>query len=73
MLHLAFETVGEFTDKQRKYAKLSQKNKNLVKAFISPTWIFFKIYIIRLGFLEGWRGFVIAKVYAQYTFWKYSK
>jgi len=26
-----------------------------------------------LGFVEGWRGFVIAKVYAQYTFWKYYK
>ena len=73
MLHLAFNTVSEFTDKQRKYAKLSQKKKNLIKAFISPIWTFLKIYIFRLGFLEGWRGFVIAKVYAQYTFWKYYK
>ncbi|MBT4731918.1 glycosyltransferase family 2 protein [Candidatus Woesearchaeota archaeon] len=73
MPHLAFNTVSEFTDKQRKYAKLSQKKKNLIKAFISPIWTFLKIYIFRLGFLEGWRGFVIAKVYAQYTFWKYYK
>ena len=73
MLHLAFNTVSEFTDKQRKYAKLSQKKKNLIKAFISPIWTFLKIYIFRLGFLEGWRGFIIAKVYAQYTFWKYYK
>jgi len=73
MLHLAFNTVSEFTDKQRKYAELSQKKKNLIKAFISPIWTFLKIYIIRLGFVEGWRGFVIAKVYAQYTFWKYYK
>jgi len=73
MIHLAFDTVSEFTDKQKKYAELSQKNKNLFKAFISPIWTFFKIYIIRLGFIEGWRGFVIAKVYAQYTFWKYYK
>ena len=73
MIHLAFDSVSEFTNKQRKYAALSQKNKNIVKAFISPIWIFFKIYIFRLGFVEGWRGFVIAKVYAQYTFWKYFK
>ena len=73
MIHLAFDTVSEFTDKQKKYAELSQKNRNLFKAFISPIWTFFKIYIIRLGFIEGWRGFVIAKVYAQYTFWKYYK
>ena len=73
MIHLAFETVSEFTDKQRKYAELSQKKKNLIKAFFSPIWTFLKIYIFRLGFVEGWRGFVIAKVYAQYTFWKYCK
>ena len=73
MIHLAFDTVEEFSNKQKKYAALSQKKKNLIKAFFSPIWTFLKIYIIRLGFLEGWRGFVIAKVYAQYTFWKYYK
>ena len=73
MLHLAFDTVEEFYNKQKKYAALSQKKKNLIKAFISPIWTFVKIYIVRLGFFEGWRGFVIAKVYAQYTFWKYYK
>ena len=73
MIHLAFDTVEEFSIKQKKYATLSQKKKNLIKAFISPIWTFLKIYIVRLGFLEGWRGFIIAKVYAQYTFWKYRK
>lgn len=73
MLHLAFDTVEEFYNKQKKYAALSQKKRNLIKAFISPIWTFVKIYIFRLGFFEGWHGFVIAKVYAQYTFWKYYK
>jgi len=71
MLHLAFETVKEFVEKQKKYALLSQKDKSLVKACISPIWTFLKIYIFRFGFIEGWRGLLIAKVYAQYTFWKY--
>jgi glycosyltransferase involved in cell wall biosynthesis len=73
MIHLAFDTVKEFSNKQKKYAALSQKKKNLIKAFISPIWTFLKIYIFRLGFIEGWRGFIIAKVYAQYTFWKYYR
>ena len=73
MIHLAFDTVKEFSNKQKKYATLSQKKKNLIKAFISPIWTFLKIYIFRLGFIEGWRGFIIAKVYAQYTFWKYYR
>jgi len=73
MLHLAYENVDEFIDKQKRYAALSQKKKNLIKAFLSPCWTFVKIYIFKLGFLDGWRGFVIAKTYAQYTFWKYIK
>jgi glycosyltransferase involved in cell wall biosynthesis len=73
MLHLAFDTVEEFYNKQKIYASLSQKDSSLVKALISPVWTFVKIYIFRLGFAEGWRGFIIAKVYAQYTFWKYFK
>jgi len=71
MIHLAYESVDEFIFKQKKYSKLSNKKKNFVKAFFSPIWTFFKIFFIKLGFLDGWRGFIIAKVYAQYTYWKY--
>ena len=73
MTHLAYENVDEFINKQKKYSKLSKKKKNLFKAFVSPCWTFFRIYFIKLGFIEGWRGFAIAKVYAKYTFWKYYK
>ena len=30
-------------------------------------------YFLKLGFLDGWHGYIIAKIYAKYTFWKYSK
>ena len=72
MIHLAFESVDEFILKQRRYSKLSNKKKNAFKAFCSPIWTFLKIFFIKLGFLDGWRGFIIAKVYAQYTYWKYK-
>jgi len=73
MTHLAFESVDEFRRKQKDYAALSSKKHNLVKALVSPIWTFLKIYFFRLGILEGWRGLVIALVYAEYTFWKYFK
>lgn len=73
MTHLAYDNVEDFINKQKIYAKLSQKNKNIFKAFLSPCWVFFKIYFIKLGFIDGWHGFVIAKVYSKYTFWKYYK
>jgi glycosyltransferase involved in cell wall biosynthesis len=73
MLHLAYESIEEFTVKQKKYAKLSTKKSNKVKMVLSPIWAFFRIYILKLGILSGYRGFIIAKVYSQYTFWKYKK
>ena len=72
MIHLAYENVDEFIYKQKKYSKLTSKKKNIFKALFSPCWVFFKIYFIKLGFIDGWHGFVIAKVYAKYTFWKYK-
>ena len=73
MIHLAYDNVDEFIEKQKMYSNLSHKNKNIFKAIIGPFWTFFKIYIIKRGFLDGWHGYIIAKVYAKYTFWKYIK
>ncbi len=72
MLHFAYNNIEEFIEKQNRYSSLNAK-QNRLKAIINPYWTFFKIFIIKKGFLEGWRGFVIAKLYAQYTFWKYIK
>jgi len=72
MLHLAYSNIEEFINKQNRYSSLNKKS-NFFKAIFSPYWTFLKIYILRLGFLEGKEGFIIAKLYAQYTFWKYIK
>ncbi len=72
MIHYAYNSIEEFIDKQNRYSTLGAK-RNTLKAVINPTWTFLKLYFLRLGFLEGWRGFVIAKLYAEYTFWKYIK
>ena len=73
LLHFAYDSTYEFIEKQKKYASLSQKQKNIFKACLSPIWVFIKIYFLRLGFLDGWRGLVISITYARYTFWKYKK
>ena len=72
MLHYAYENIEEFITKQNKYSSLNHK-ENKTKALFNPFWTFMKIYLFKLGFLDGWRGYVIAKLYAQYTFWKYIK
>ncbi|MBT3882738.1 MAG: glycosyltransferase family 2 protein [Campylobacteraceae bacterium] len=73
MKHLAYDNIEQFINKQNKYSSLSQKKKNIFKAMINPYWTFFKLFIIKKGFLDGWDGFIISKLYAQYTFWKYIK
>lgn len=38
-----------------------------------PGWRFFRAYVLRLGFLDGWQGFAIARVIAIYTFLRYLR
>lgn len=73
MIHLAYENIEEFIQKQNRYSSLNHKKKSIFRAIINPYWTFFKLYILKRGFLDGWHGFIIAKLYAQYTFWKYIK
>ncbi len=72
MIHHAYDNIEQFIDKQNRYSSLGAK-RNLFKALVNPYWTFCKLYFLKKGFLEGWHGFIIAKLYAQYTFWKYIK
>ena len=40
---------------------------------LRPLFAFFKMYILKGGFLEGWLGFVLCLNYANYTMNKYVK
>jgi len=73
IIHSAYDSIEEFITKQNRYSTLNHKKRNMIKAIINPYWTFFKLFILKRGFLDGWHGFVISKLYAQYTFWKYIK
>ncbi len=73
MHHLAYHSIDEFIDKQNRYSSLHNKGRHLFKGHLRSLWTFWRMYLIKQGFRDGWRGFVIAKLYAQYTFWKYVK
>jgi glycosyltransferase involved in cell wall biosynthesis len=72
MKHYAYDTVEEFIAKQNRYSTLGAK-PNRFKAIFNPWWTFFRMYIVKRGFLDGWNGYLIARLYSQYTFWKYIK
>ena len=60
------------------YSSIWAENSNKKVGFIKdivfrPIFAFIKMYIIQLGFLEGWLGFVLAANYSLYTLNKYAK
>jgi glycosyltransferase involved in cell wall biosynthesis len=72
MIHLAYESVDQFIAKANRYSSLGGR-RNLLKAVVNPIWTFFRMYILRLGFMDGKEGLTIAALYSRYTFWKYIK
>jgi len=73
MIHLAYENISQFIEKQNRYSTLHAKGVNRLKALFNPSWTFFRLFVLKRGFLDGWDGFIISRLYAQYTFWKYVK
>jgi len=80
LVHYTYRTVGEYIKKMETYSSLSAeeiKGKNMLlsglKLFINPFLVFIKMYILRLGFMDGARGFMLAVLYAVQTFLKYAK
>ncbi len=80
LLHYSFNSIEEHILQANKFSSISaeqlvQNNKkNLVlKAIINPSFKFFKNYFLKLGFLEGYTGFLISTVISFETFLKYSK
>ena len=73
--HYAYDSIEQFIAKQNRYSSLGAKSakSSKFKAVLNPAWTFFKLFFLKGGWREGWRGYVIARLYAQYTFWKYVK
>ena len=71
-LHHAYESIEQFIDKQNRYSSLGAR-RNKFKAVLHPAWTFFRLFFLKGGWREGWRGYVIARQYAQYTLWRYIK
>jgi hypothetical protein len=70
---------NEFINKANKYALLNAeeyfitgKKNTWYKLFFTPYYTFLLNYIFKLGFLDGWHGFVAAKLSAHYSFLKYA-
>jgi glycosyltransferase involved in cell wall biosynthesis len=80
ILHYSFRTLSEHLSQMNKFSSIAAqslfimgKRPSLLKPFLSSFWAFFNGYILRLGFLDGIYGYVIARNNAMYSFFKYAK
>lgn len=82
LIHYTYYSLDDFIKKMQIYASLSaeenfkftlSKKKIILKMTFSPFFTFFKMFILRLGFLDGLRGFILAVLYSFYSFLKYAK
>lgn len=67
-------------DKLNRYSSLAASEKRLPSRFalawrvsLYPAWYFFRAYVLRRQFLNGWAGYINSVQLAHYVFLKYAK
>lgn len=77
LVHDAVRELGDFLVKINRYTEIRREHSDRalspVLIFLRSTWAFIRTYFLRLGFLDGWRGLVIAICDANGVFFKYMK
>ncbi|HTQ27843.1 MAG TPA: glycosyltransferase family 2 protein [Puia sp.] len=80
LLHSAYHSLEEHITKNNRYSSLSAqflfekgKRTNLFKIILNPFWAFVNSYLLRMGWMDGFNGFVIAINIAHLTFLKHTK
>jgi len=80
ILHYTDPDITHYLSKMDRYTTLSaqellaeRKNITLFDLLFRPVAIFFKMYLFKSGFLDGWQGFVLACLSSFHVFVKYAK
>jgi glycosyltransferase involved in cell wall biosynthesis len=80
ILHDSYRDLDHQLTKLEKYARLMSdamlaggKHTGALRIFLNPLWRFLRAYFLRQGFLDGWRGFAIAQIEANYVWEKYLR
>ena len=81
ILHYAYDNLEEHFEQVKKFAIIAanskyQKGKKVnfvIHLIFNPFYKFFRKYILRLGFLDGYYGFIFSAVTAYLNFLKYAR
>ncbi len=78
--HCSYRSLSDFLHRMDRYSSLAAEEMSRAGRrarvgdyALRPPATFLKMYVFQRGFLEGWRGFFLASLYAAYTFVKYAK
>jgi glycosyltransferase involved in cell wall biosynthesis len=80
LLHYAFENLEEVLHKTNQYSTAGAqmqfqrgRKTSLTGAVLRGLWSFVRSYVLRLGFLDGREGFILAVSNAEGTYYRYIK
>ncbi|HYM27683.1 MAG TPA: glycosyltransferase family 2 protein [Steroidobacteraceae bacterium] len=76
--HYSYRSLGDHLARMQRYADLmaqamydAGRRCGLGPVLLNAQWRFVRGYLLRLGFLDGWRGLVFALIESQYVRRKY--
>jgi len=80
ILHDSFHSLSQLIDKMNRYSTLGMQKMarqgrrvTMLQALLHGLGAFLRIYILKLGCLDGWAGFLIALGNFEGTFYRYAK
>lgn len=80
LLHQSYRNLEEFLQRSNRYSTLaaeewirSGRSAGLADLIFRPLGRFLSMYLLHLGFLDGWRGLLLAGLYAHYVFLRMAK
>ena len=80
LLHHSYRGLDDFVTRSNRYSTLAAAElikrggrAGIAELALRPLGRFLSMYVLRGGFLDGWRGFVLAVLYANYVFLRMAK
>ena len=80
LVHESYRDVADFLARTNRYSDLAAselaragRGGGLSDLTLRPLGRFLSMYVLRAGFLDGWRGLVLAALYAHYVFVRAAK
>ncbi|MBN2572063.1 MAG: hypothetical protein JXA68_08045, partial [Ignavibacteriales bacterium] len=72
-IHHYLEKFNRYTTLAAQELKIKNRSVSFLGLLFRPIFMFIKMYFLKLGFLDGMRGFILACFSSSYVFTKYSK